>query len=324
MPGQGGLDRDLCGFDIADLPDHYDVRILAKERSKGGTESEVYRGVDLPLDDAFQAIFDRILDRQHLAFRYVQFGERGVQRCRLAAAGRARHEHDAVRSADSLPHALDQGRIEAERPEVERELGAIEHPHHHALAVDRRRRRHAKVDVMPPHGDPQPSILGKPSFGDVEPGHHLDTGDERRAHGRRHLSRITKDAIDAKSERQTIVARLDMNVRCAFVDRARDKSVDRPDHRRIADQIFQALEIVAIDRHAKRIIAVGRQYAAPVKPVDRTVDVARSRDDPFDRTVENESECRLDKRIERVGHCNADHRVIGHYRQCPDITQELW
>jgi hypothetical protein len=42
-----------------------------------------------------QLIFDRVLDRHQFEFRRIQSGERGVQRCGFAAAGRPGHQNHA-------------------------------------------------------------------------------------------------------------------------------------------------------------------------------------------------------------------------------------
>ena len=62
-------------------------------------EGEIDLRLDLDLVDALELVFDRVLDRQHLAVDGVEFEQGGVERRRLAAAGRAGDQNDAVRAA---------------------------------------------------------------------------------------------------------------------------------------------------------------------------------------------------------------------------------
>src|SRR3954471_3208275 len=58
---------------------------------------------------AIEVVFDRVLDRKDLVRAAVELGERGVERCRLAAAGRPGHKHDPVRLLDHPPQRSDGG-----------------------------------------------------------------------------------------------------------------------------------------------------------------------------------------------------------------------
>ena len=69
VAGLRGLDRDLGGFQVADLADHDHVRILAQERAQRGGEGHAALDVHLHLVDAGHADFDRILDRRDVARR---------------------------------------------------------------------------------------------------------------------------------------------------------------------------------------------------------------------------------------------------------------
>ena len=59
MPGQGGMNRDMRGFGVADFADHDDVGILADEGAQRRRESQADRRLDLRLVDAGDFIFDR-------------------------------------------------------------------------------------------------------------------------------------------------------------------------------------------------------------------------------------------------------------------------
>ena len=99
---------------------------------------EIDLRVHLDLADAGQLDLDRVLDRDDVLVGGVDARERAVERRRLAAAGRARHEHDPVRPRDQLVHRGELLLVEAERGEVEQLLGARQEPHHDPLAVGHR------------------------------------------------------------------------------------------------------------------------------------------------------------------------------------------
>ncbi len=79
VPGQGGLDGDLGGFEIADLPDHDDIGVLPEERSQGGGEVKADVLVHLDLVDAHEVVFNRILGRHDIFRLLVQLGEGRIE-----------------------------------------------------------------------------------------------------------------------------------------------------------------------------------------------------------------------------------------------------
>ena len=63
--------------------------------------------VDLDLGDALELVLDRVLDRDDVLLGRVELVQRGVERRRLARAGRAGDEHGAVGLAERLGEALE-------------------------------------------------------------------------------------------------------------------------------------------------------------------------------------------------------------------------
>ena len=49
MTGHGGLNGNLCGFKIANLTNHDDVRVLPEDGSQGFGKGQIYLGIDLCL-----------------------------------------------------------------------------------------------------------------------------------------------------------------------------------------------------------------------------------------------------------------------------------
>ena len=146
MAGQGRLDRDLGGLDVADLADHHDVGVLAQDRPQDIGEGKADAGLDLDLIDSVQLIFDRVLDGQDLLVRTIQSDQGGIERRCLAASGRAGDQDDAVRQLEDLHQGFQRVIADAQGGEVQRHALAVEHAHDHALAVHGRDRRHAQID----------------------------------------------------------------------------------------------------------------------------------------------------------------------------------
>jgi hypothetical protein len=135
MARQRRLDRDLGGLDVADLPDQDDVGVLADDVSQPGREGEADLRAHRNLVHALQLVLDRVLDGDDLAIGRVDLVERAIERGRLAGAGGAGHEQDAVGARDQrLEAPADLGR-EAELLQRQEHARAIEEPHHDRFAV---------------------------------------------------------------------------------------------------------------------------------------------------------------------------------------------
>ena len=110
------LDRDVRGFEVADFADHDDVRILAQERLQRDRERQARLVVDVDLVDAGKLDFRRVLGGRDVDAGLVQDVEAGVQRHRLAAAGRAGDEDHAVRPPDREQQSLPAARARSPAP----------------------------------------------------------------------------------------------------------------------------------------------------------------------------------------------------------------
>ena len=119
-------------------------RIARSARAK----VEIDLRIDLRLADAVERVLDRILDRHHVERAARQPRQRRVERRRLAGAGRAGDEHDAVRLAYQAVDRRERRRAHAERREIELRGILVEQAQHDALAGPRRQRRHAHVDQL--------------------------------------------------------------------------------------------------------------------------------------------------------------------------------
>ena len=97
---QRRLDGDLGRLLVADFADEDDVRGLPQHGADDAGEVQADLVLHLDLVDAGQVVLDRILGRDDLPVRPVQLVQGGVERGRLAGAGRPGDQEDAVGPLD--------------------------------------------------------------------------------------------------------------------------------------------------------------------------------------------------------------------------------
>ena len=73
-----------------------------------------------------------------------------------------------MRLIQHMQEVLEHVVLEAQRLEIEGQVRSVEDAHHHALAMDRRRRGDPQVDFVTANGHAQASVLRQPPLGDVE------------------------------------------------------------------------------------------------------------------------------------------------------------
>ncbi len=282
VTGQRRLHRDLRGFQVADLADHDDVGVLPHDRAQRVGERQIDLRLDLDLVDAGHLVFDRVLDGEDLDVGLVQAIERRIQRRRLAAAGRPGDEQDAVRFDQHVEESLQRVVLEAESLEVERDAALVEDPHHDRLAVHRRHRRYAQIDLLALHAQPDAPVLRQTPLGDVEIGHDLDARDHRGGKAPRRRLDLVQHAVDPVAHDQPVLERLDVDVGRARVERIGDDQRHQADHRRFGGEILQLLdvgvegEIVALLDVAQDLAE--RRFARAVQPLERRLELHRNRD----------------------------------------------
>ena len=239
VPGQGGLDGDVGRLAVANLADHDDIRILAKDRPKAGGEGEPDLGVDLGLADSVDGIFDRILDREDVAAAIVEPLQPSIKARRLAGAGRAGDENDSVRLRQRLAEQAVDRLAHAEPVQVDTGIFLVEDSEHDPLAGSARKSRDSHVDQLAAQGEADPAILRKAALGDVEPGHHLDPADDDRGDVRRHSKGLAKHAVHPHPDDEPGLVRLDMDVADPLAGGVGDDPVDEPDRRRVVRRVEQ-------------------------------------------------------------------------------------
>ena len=79
MPSLGGLDCDIGGFQITNLADHNNVRVLSKKSAQRGGKVQMGFFVDIDLVDSGQVDFNGIFDTTDIDRGGVQSGQSRVQ-----------------------------------------------------------------------------------------------------------------------------------------------------------------------------------------------------------------------------------------------------
>ena len=223
-----------------------------KERAQTRREGQVDLRVDLHLRDALELVLDRILDGEDVEVGRVDLGEARVERRRLAGAGRAGDEEDAVRPLDDAADRLELIGREADVGEAEQHRAAIEQTDHDALAGRGRRGRDAHVDVLAGHLAADAAVLRQPLLGDVEAGHDLHARDDRRLELLRRALRLVQHAVDAVAHDDVLLARLDVDVRGALLGRLEHERVDPADDRRLVVGVEDVDELFGLATRTPR------------------------------------------------------------------------
>ena len=253
VAGQRGLHRDLRGLMVADLADHDHVRILAQDGAQRLGEGQVDLGIDLGLADAGQLVLDRVLDRQHIGGRGVDLAERGVERRRLARAGRAGDQHDAVRLGDALREARQRVALHAEAGQRELGLALVEQAQHRAFAMHAGQRRHPHVDRAPADAQRDAAVLRQALLGDVELGHDLQPADEGRVQRLVGLNHLAQRAVHAEAHGRGALVGLDVDVAGAVLGGLRQQRVEHADDRRVVGGFQQILHGGQVLHHAAQV-----------------------------------------------------------------------
>ena len=228
----------------------------------------------LDLVDRRQLVLDRVFDGDDLLRGRVELRQRGVQRGRLARAGRPGDQQDAVRARQQGVEARQVVVLEAHVFEAEADAGAVEHPHHQALAVHRGHRRQAQIEFVALDPRLDAPVLRQPPLGDVEVRQQLDARTDRGAVLEPDRLAGMDHAVDPVAHMQPVFERFEVDVRRAQVGDAADDRVDQPDHRRLAGQVLQVLDEIARVLQVVELVARGGGVAVLDQLRQRLLDLA--------------------------------------------------
>ena len=132
----------------------------------------------------------------------LRMRQRGSQRRGLAAAGRAGHQHQAVRGAEVLAHDLLVLLRETELAQLEHALDVLQQADGDGFAVDGRHGGDAQVERAQFDLDAGAAVLRQPPLGDVEAGQYLHARDDGARHVRWGGARLRQHAVDAQADVQ--------------------------------------------------------------------------------------------------------------------------
>ena len=98
VPGLRRLNRDIGGFQVANLAHHDHIGILSQEGAQCGGESQSGFFIDVDLVYARQINLRRIFRSGNISAGYIQNIKTGIERYRFTATGRARDQDHAIRA----------------------------------------------------------------------------------------------------------------------------------------------------------------------------------------------------------------------------------
>ena len=142
--------------------------------------------------------------------------------------------------------AAERLREEAEVGEVEQRRALVEHAHDDLLAVHRRQRRDAEVDLLAGDVRRHASVLRDALLGDVEVGHDLQAADEAGLHLLRRAHHLVQHAVDAVPDAHVVLGRLDVDVGRAVLHALADDEVRQLDDRRVLGDLADVRELLLV------------------------------------------------------------------------------
>ena len=216
MAGEGCIDGDAGGFQIADLTDHDDVRRLTQNGAQGAGEGHSDLGLHVHLVDAGHDVFDRILDRDDLAALVVDLRKAGVERGCFSGSGRTGDEDDAVGHFDQAAEIFLVVAHEAEVGQRDGKRRLVEKTHDDGFALRGRNGGNAQVERLALDLALDAAVLGDTFFVDAHGlRHDLQTAHDGPVQGGGEYLVLLEFAVDAEADAETFVHRLEVNVACA-------------------------------------------------------------------------------------------------------------
>src|SRR6266851_4972705 len=237
MPGERGLNGDLRGFLVADFADHDFVGIVAQDGAQSAREGQSFFLIHRNLRNAAKLVLNGIFDGDNFVFVGLDFVDRRIQRGGLAGARRPGHQHHAVRFANVAAKAprLFRRKTDDVQSEALKFLGKrffVQHAQHGIFAVTRGHDGNAQVDKAALVLHAEAPVLRDAALGNVQVAEHLDARNHRGMpflgdglHG------VLQHAVDAVLHRYFRVARLDVNVAGAPLERGEDDLFHQADDR---------------------------------------------------------------------------------------------
>ncbi len=317
VAGQGGLDGDVGGLEVADLAHQDDVGVLAHEGAQGGREGQADLLLDVDLVDAEDVEFHRVFRGQDVHFLVVQLGDGRVEGVGLARAGRPRDQDDAPGLLDVALELLQRAGLEAELGQVELQLVLVQDADDDLLAVDGGQRGDAHVDDLLGRGGVDlgldAAVLGQAPLGDVDAGDELEPGRDLVLQVHRRLHVLVQHAVDAQAHAEFLLVGLEMDVRRPLDDGVVEDEVDQLDGRGVLVDVPFRRDVVVLHLHdldvgilaqldlVEELLGLDAGGGAVIL-VDGLQDGRLGGDDRLDAQVGGEADLLLHEQVGRVGH----------------------
>ena len=233
VSGERRLDGNLGGLVVANLAHHQHVRILTHNRAQPRRKTQSDAGVGLNLGDAIKLVFHRVFHGDDLLRLGVDLFQRRIQRCGLAATGRAGNQNHAVGLSNDPLVLFENTFGHAECGERYGGVAAIKNTQHHRFAVNAGQGGNPHVQLIAAQLIINAPVLRQALFANIKPRHQL----QARGHGgmnfHRQLFNPGHDAVNPAAHIQGVLVRLKMNVAGIQIQRASEQVINQPDNGRV-------------------------------------------------------------------------------------------
>ena len=218
MTGERRLYRHLGGFQVAYLPHHDDVRVLAQQGAYAVGEVQADVVLHLHLVERRFDHFDRVFHRADIHLRRGELLQRGIQCGGLAGTGRAGHQDDAVGLACPVAPQQRLFAREAEIREILDQHLRIKDPHHQLLAKGSRHRGKTQLDLFTIVAHRlDTSVLRPALLHHVHASQQLDAVGDRAGNRGGQLIDLMQNPVDTEANDADVTARLQMDVAGALL-----------------------------------------------------------------------------------------------------------
>jgi len=234
VTGLRSLDRNLGGFQVADLADHDHVRVLTQKRAQGLGEIQTLFRIDVDLIDAFHVDLHRVFSGGDIDVDGVEDIQPGVQRHGFARAGGAGDQNHPLWLLERGHVQVFLRRLVAKRIDAHLCAGGVEDPDHHFFAPQGRQGVDPEIDrlaLRQAHLDPP--VLRFAPLRNVEAGHDFQSCGDAPGQLNRRLGHLTQDAVGAHPHAVVLFVGFEVQVGGAALDCIEQHLVNETHHRRI-------------------------------------------------------------------------------------------
>ena len=312
MSGERCLHGNLRRLQVARLTDHDPVRVLPQKCAQDAGKRQADTVIDRDLDDPFQVILDRFLGGEQFGIDGVDLAQTRIKRGGFARTGRAGRNEDAVRPLDQFEQIIVDVIGHAELLEIEIDGRSIEHTQNQALTELGRQRGNAQVNVAAGDIFLDAAVLGQAAFGDVHVRHHFDAGNDGQREMTRRRRHLIKGAVDAITDFEFVLKRLEMDVARTVLDRLIKDKIDKANDRgrvclcfhRSAIVFAQLQKFASLTELLEDVLHARRLGA--VMLFDAFLDLLGWRDDDINVLAKSETKIFARAQIERINQSDAN------------------